>query len=110
MLSRFQDFTAAPGTRSCICAVCNRTGVMKKLLPQLPQSLDQMPAAVTVTLMSPEGRKAWRPVLGMYDGLRNYLKTARGCCNGPTDRWGRWVPALDQAGAGLAPRLRDGRL
>ena len=47
---------------------------MEKLLPQLPQSLDQMPAAVTVTLMSREGRKAWRPVLGMYDGLRNYLK------------------------------------
>ena len=55
---------------------------MEKLLPQLPQSLDQMPAAVTVTLMSSEGRKAWRPVPGMYDGLRNYLKTVVGADGG----------------------------
>ncbi len=69
MQVHFRDFTAAPGTRGCICAVCNLTGVMEKTLPQMPRSLDEMPAAVTVTLMSPEGIAAWRPVLGMFDGL-----------------------------------------
>ena len=74
MQVHFQDFTAAPGTRSCICAVCNLTGVMEKTLPQLPQSLDEMPAAVTVTLMCPEGIAAWRSVLGMFDGLNEHSR------------------------------------
>ena len=42
--------------------------------------------------------------------LGDYLKTVRGCCNESTDRWGRWFPILDQAGAALSRGLRDGRL
>ena len=53
----------------CTCEVCSFIRVMATHLPKLPQDLDGMVDGISLVLLNPEAREAFKPVLRQFDGI-----------------------------------------
>ena len=63
-----QDSTTRDPT-PCTCDVCTLIQLMDGRLPELPQDPEAMATALSLLLLSPEIREAFKPVLRMFDSL-----------------------------------------
>ena len=53
----------------CACEVCRFIRVMASRLPQLPEDPADMADALSLVLLNPEVRGAFKPVLRLFDGI-----------------------------------------
>ena len=53
----------------CTCEVCRFIRVMASRLPKLPEDPDDMADALSLVLLNPEVREAFKPVLRLFDGI-----------------------------------------
>lgn len=53
----------------CTCPPCTFINILARMVPELPQDLDEMGDALAIALLSPEARDAFKIVLRQFDGM-----------------------------------------